>query len=190
MACAPMTNDQQLQSIPVSQISETPAKAIKNSAVITITPGDTLASELQKTDPVILLGGKKKYRSNYKLFQFEAKENEIYLIELASCSDDSIILFPQLGITDNNGNMLQHNKIVQYGTFPQADRSVPCIYCLQEIYTAETGMYYIFVVSDNSFVKGTAVTTLFWEPVFTFKLKSISGIRSPWGDFRLCVRKK
>jgi hypothetical protein len=186
----PIPNDQLLRSIPESQTCKTPSEAIENSSPAIIPPGDTLSSKLEKSDPVIVLGSKNKYRSNYKVFQFEARENEIYLIELFSYPDNQNVLFPLLAITDKNGNVLDCNKIAFYGTLSETSQNASCIYCLQEVYTEEAGVYYILVMSDNSTGKGTGVTTPFREPAFTFRLKGNPGVRSPWGNFRICIHSK
>lgn len=194
--CVLTSNEQhiKLSSIPESQIAPTLSDAIQNTTVKKIPLGDTISSVLTESDPVLFVGKTDTFRSNYQLYTLHSKENELYTIEIISiCDSTSIeknILFPLLIITDNNGNVLKHHKIISYETISSNLSSSFQIYGLQEVYISDEGEYYIFVVSDNSTTKGYTITTAYRETTFKFTLKGIFGRRSPWGSFKLSVKKK
>lgn len=195
-SCVSTSDDQyiKLTIIPESQIVKTLQDAIQNTESSTIPIGDTISSEIGESDPVISLGTKDKYRSNYKLYRFNGKENEIYSVEINTLCDslsvNKEIMFPLLFIMDSDGNILKHHTMATYETLTSNISGLSQIYSYQEMYSPVSGYYYIMVVSDNSTHKGKTITTIYREPTLKYTLRGLFGKRHPWGSFKLSVKLK
>lgn len=183
-----------LSKIPEANIIKDIPESIQNTEAIEIPVGDTVSSKLTESDPVILLGKTDKYRTNYKLFKFHGKENEIYSVEIQSYCDSLStyreIMFPLIIITDKEGNVLKHNNMAVYETLTSSISGLSFIYGVQQMYSPYDSEYYVLVVSDNSNHKGNSITTLFRETTFRYTLKGLLGKRFPWGNFKLSIKIK
>jgi len=194
--CAPALNEDYLKfsEIPEEEIIKSIPEAIEKTEAQEILLGDTVAAKLTESDPVIELGRSDKYRTNYKLYKFHCKENEIYTVEIQSfCDSLSIareIMFPLIIISDSEGNVLKHTNLAVYETLTSSISGLSFIYGAQQMYSPKEGEYYILIVSDNSEQKGNSITTVFRETTFRYTLRGILGKRYPWGSFRLSVKAK
>ncbi len=194
--CASTPNEQYsaLLSIPESQIITSLKDAVTAADVQELTIGDTLVSALSESHPVIRLGKSNPFRSNFKLYRFHGAENEVYTIEVISTCDsihvDKNILYPLFILIDKEGNVIKQNKMALYETISSNLSTAFSIYGYQDIYTEQNGEYYLMVASDNSANTGNTISTVYREPMLKYKLQGINGKRSPWGRYRIIVRKK
>lgn len=194
--CATTPNEDyiKLSEISESNIIKNIPEAIQNTEAIKISVGDTISSKITESDPVILLGKTDKYRTNYKVFKFHGKENEIYYVEIQSyCDSLSInreIMFPLIVITDSKGNVLKHNNMAVYETLTSSISGLSFIYGVQQMYSSYDSDYYVLVVSDNSKHEGNSITTVFRETTFRYTLRGLPGKRFPWGGFKLSIKTK
>lgn len=194
--CASTPNEQYsaLLSIPESQIITSLKDAVTAADDQELTIGDTLVSALSESDPVILLGKSNPFRSNFKLYRFHGAENEVYTIEVISTCDsihvDKNILYPLFILIDKEGNVIKQNKMALYETISSNLSTAFSIYEYQDIYTEQNGEYYLMVASDNSANTGNTISTVYREPMLKYKLQGVNGKRSPWGSYRIIVRKK
>lgn len=192
--CATTPNEDyiKLSEIPESNTIKSIPEAIQNTEAIEIPVGDTISSKLTESDPVILLGKTDKYHTNYKVFKFHGKEDEIYYVEIQSyCDSLSInreIMFPLIIITDKEGNVLKHNNMAVYETLTSSISGLSFIYGVQQMYSSYDSDYYVLVVSDNSKHEGNSITTVFRETTFRYTLSGLPGKRFPWGGFKLSIK--
>ncbi len=168
--------------------------AVSKTEVVKLSFGDTTASELSQSDPLILLGKIEKYLTNFKVFSFHGDENEVYSIEITSICDsqssDKNIMYPLMILVDSKGNVLKQNKMLTYETITSNLSSATRIYGYQEVYIENAGDYYLLVVSDNSVQNGNSITTVYGETILKYTLKGIYGRRAPWGSFLLKINRK
>ncbi len=168
--------------------------AVSQAEAIKLSFGNTTASELSKSDPLIELGKTEKYRTNFKVFSFFGSKNEVYSIEITSICDsqssDKNIMYPLMILVDNKGNVLKHNKMLTYETITSNLSSATRIYGYREVYIENAGNYYLLVASDNSVQNGNSITTVYGETILKYTLKGIYGKRAPWGSFLLSINPK
>lgn len=132
-----------------NKVALTNSEAIQNSTAITLNPSKPTEAKVALNDSVIQFG---KYRSNYKLFEFDGVKGNTYTIELRSLCDclgfSKTVLYPVAYIIDDEGAII-NDKPVQLG---QGSMGFSYPMNIHGIWTGsfpETSKYYFLVAADN-----------------------------------------
>jgi hypothetical protein len=124
-------------------------EAIENSAAITLNPSKPTEAKVALNDSVIQFG---KYRSNYKLFEFDGVKGSAYTIELRSLCDclgfSKTVLYPVAYIIDDEGTII-NDKPVQLGQGSMGFSYPMNIHGIWSGSFPKTSKYYFLVAADN-----------------------------------------
>lgn len=132
-----------------NKVAFTNSEAIENSKAIILNPSSETEAKITLDDSVIQFG---KYRSNYKVFEFQGDKGREYAIELRSLCDclgfSKTVLYPIAYIIDNEGNVI-NDKPVHIGQGSMGFSYPMNIHGKWSGTFSKTGKYYFLVAADN-----------------------------------------
>ncbi len=132
-----------------NKVALTNSEAIQNATAITLNPAKPTETKISLNDSVIQFG---KYRSNYKLFEFDGVKGSDYTLELRSLCDclgfSKTVLYPVAYIIDNEGNII-NDKPVQLGQGSMGFSYPMNIHGIWSGAFPKTSKYYFLVAADN-----------------------------------------
>jgi len=138
-----------------NKVAFTNNEAIENSTAITLSPSKPIEAKIALNDSIIQFG---KYRSNYKLFEFEGIKGKGYTVELRSLCDclgfSKTVLYPVAYIIDNEGTII-NDKPVQLGQGSMGFSYPMNIHGIWSGSFPKTSKYYFLVAADNRNLEST-----------------------------------
>jgi len=138
-----------------NKVALTNIEAIENSAAITLNPSKSTKAKIAINDSVIQFG---KYRSNYKLFEFDGIKGGSYSIELRSLCDclgfSKTVLYPVAYIIDEEGVII-NDKPMQLGQGSMGFSYPMNIHGIWSGSFPKTSKYYFLVAADNRNLEST-----------------------------------
>lgn len=137
------------QLLSSNKVAFTNNEAIEHATAITLDPSKPIEAKIELNDSVIQFG---KYRSNYKLFEFDGVKSGDYTIELRSLCDclgfSKTVLYPVAYIIDNEGTII-NDKPVQLGQGSMGFSYPMNIHGVWSGSFPKTSKYYFLVAADN-----------------------------------------
>jgi hypothetical protein len=153
-ATAPSTHMAKINDVPDSEVAKSLVAAVHATPGTTLTTGASESSSLSASDPLVMLESNgKRFRSNYKIYSFEANQGDVYTIGFTSIGHATgfrkTMMIELIYILDESGNVINqspksieqrnptwtlpfHSYGIWQGTIPQK------------------GLYHVVVAADNS----------------------------------------
>ncbi len=132
-----------------NNVALTNSEAIDNSTAIALNSSKPTETKITLKDSVIQFG---KYRSNYKLFEFNGIKSAAYSIELRSLCDclgfSKTVLYPVAYIIDDKGAII-NDKPTQLGQGSMGFSYPMNIHGIWSGTFPKTSKYYFLVAADN-----------------------------------------
>ncbi|MBO9492428.1 hypothetical protein J7384_18850 [Endozoicomonas sp. G2_1] len=132
-----------------NKVALTNGEAIENSTAIILNPSKPTEAKVTLNDSIIQFG---KYRSNYKLFEFDGTKGSVYTIELRSLCDclgfSKTVLYPVAYIIDDEGTII-NDKPVKLGQGSMGFSYPMNIHGIWSGTLPKTSKYYFLVAADN-----------------------------------------
>jgi hypothetical protein len=137
------------QLISTNKVALTNIQAIENSEAIVLDSSKPTETKIALNDSVIQFG---KYRSNYKLFEFDGVKGDAYAIELRSLCDclgfSKTVLYPVAYVIDDEGTII-NDKPVKLGQGSMGFSYPMNIHGIWSGSFPKTKKYYFLVAADN-----------------------------------------
>jgi hypothetical protein len=137
------------------KVALTNIEAIENSAAITLNTSKSTEAKIAINDSVIQFG---KYRSNYKLFEFDGIKGDSYSIELRSLCNclgfNKTVLYPVAYIIDEEGDVI-NDKPTQFRQGSMGFSYPTNIHGIWSGSFPKTSKYYFLVAADNRNLEST-----------------------------------
>jgi hypothetical protein len=163
-----------------NNVALTNSEAIDNSTAITLNSSKPTETKITLKDSVIQFG---KYRSNYKLFEFNGIKSAAYSIELRSLCDclgfSKTVLYPVAYIIDDKGAII-NDKPAQLGQGFMGFLYPMNIHGIWSGTFPKTSKYYFLVAADNRDLESAVAdvnTQMVSAPYASFSVPMTSDVK-------------